>query len=230
MHRGFALGEAREVFGGLWGLLNAAWVNEPQRDDLAHRKSYQLRVAEEIELLTPDTLITSSPERARQFIARNRSDQTICKAFSGTPHAWRETRVVGKEELDRLDLVRLAPVIFQQYVQGVDIRVTVIGEHIFPAEIHIKGDYGYDFRMNYDRLRIRATTLPGDVEAKVRLLMQRLGLVYGAIDFRRTEGGEHYFLEINPAGQWLFIEQHSRQPITEAMAATLMRLDSVGKA
>lgn len=226
VHRSFALGEAREVFGGLWNLLDANWVNDPHRDDAAHRKSFQLRVAEQIGFLIPDTLITNSPERARDFISPNGSGRkTICKAFSGTPQAWRETRVVGSEELEQLDLVRLAPVIFQRYVDGVDIRVTVVADHIFPAEIQIQGDYSADFRMNYDHLQIRPTQLPPALEQCIRGLMQRLGLVYGALDFRRTADGDYFFLEINPAGQWLFIEQHTRQRITEAMASTLMGLD-----
>jgi hypothetical protein len=221
--RAFAMSEAREAFGGLWGLLDAAWVNDPQRDDLAHRKAYQLRVAEGVGLSVPDTLITNNPERAREFISRRGQEGTIFKAFSGTPQAWRETRLIGEKELAQLDLVRVAPVIFQQYIRGVDLRVTVVGKQIFPAEINIdRGDYPVDFRMNYDRMRVQTTSLPAEVEQGIRLLMEKLGLVYGAIDFRRTESGEHVFLEINPAGQWLFIEQHTRQPITDAMADALM--------
>lgn len=224
VHRGFAVNEAREVFGGLWGLLDAEWINDPQRDDLAHRKSFQLRQAEAVGMRIPETLITSDPESARAFIGAR--EKTVFKAFSGTPQAWRETRLIGDEEIAALDLVRIAPVIFQEYIQGVDLRVTVIGDRIFPAEIDIQGgDYSVDFRMNYDSLRIRPTTLPPEIEEQIHRLMERLGLVYGAVDFRRRPDGEHVFLEINPAGQWLFIEQHTGQPITEAMADALIARD-----
>lgn len=226
VYRGFAVSEAREVFGGLWGLLNAEWINDPQRDDLAHRKSYQLQIAEKVGLKIPETLITNNPDRARAFISARGPERTVFKAFSGTPQAWRETRLVGEQEVAELDLVRLAPVIFQEYVEGTDLRVTVVGDRIFAGEIDIRGgDYSVDFRMNYDRLRIRPTTLPDEVSGGIRSLMSRLGLVYGAIDFRRRPDGEHVFLEINPAGQWLFVEQHTRQPITEAMADALIAFD-----
>jgi len=224
--RAFAANEAREVFGGLWGLMDGAWINDPQRDDQAHRKSFQLRVAEEVGLTVPDTVITNAPDVARAFIAQYGPKGTVFKAFSGTPQAWRETRLIGEEELARLDLVRLAPVIFQQYIEGVDIRVTVIGERIFPAEIDIgDGDYAVDFRMNYDHLRMRPIELPAPVADGIHALMDRLGLVYGAIDFRRTADGDYLFLEINPAGQWLFIEHQTHQPITEAMADALIAMD-----
>lgn len=52
-------------------------------------------------------------------------------------------------------------------------------------------------------------------------LMERLGLVYGAIDMRLTPDGRYVFLEINTAGQWLFIEQATGQAISDALAATL---------
>ncbi len=75
--------------------------------------------------------------------------------------------------------------------------------------------------MDIANARIEATQLPGDVEARLRDLMRRLGLVYGAIDMRRTPDGQYVFLEINPAGQWLFVETFSGQPITASLARLL---------
>jgi hypothetical protein len=64
--------------------------------------------------------------------------------------------------------------------------------------------------------------LPPDVLAGIRGLMQRLGLRYAALDFRRDEDGQHWFLEANPAGQWLFLEDRTGQPITRAVAEALI--------
>jgi len=57
-------------------------------------------------------------------------------------------------------------------------------------------------------------------------LQKRLQLVYGAIDMRRTPDGEYYFLEVNPAGQWHFVEQRTGLPISKAMADLLAKLDN----
>lgn len=46
--------------------------------------------------------------------------------------------------------------------------------------------------------------------------------MYGAIDMRRSPDGAYTFLEINPAGQWLFIEEKTGQPISEAIAAWML--------
>jgi glutathione synthase/RimK-type ligase-like ATP-grasp enzyme len=51
--------------------------------------------------------------------------------------------------------------------------------------------------------------------------MRRLGLIYGAIDLRLAKDGRYVFLEINPAGQFLYVEQQSSQPIAAALAARL---------
>jgi glutathione synthase/RimK-type ligase-like ATP-grasp enzyme len=63
--------------------------------------------------------------------------------------------------------------------------------------------------------------LPDDVTEMLHALMRQLGLVYGAIDLRLTADGRYIFLEINPAGQFLYVEQQTGQPITAALAARL---------
>lgn len=227
-YRKFAIAEACEVFGGLPGLLDAQWINVPEHDDLAHRKVFQLRTAERLRIDLPDTLVTNAPAAARAFIRKHGKDNTVTKAFTGTPQAWRETRLIGAAELRQIEAVRFAPVIFQALIKGMDIRVTVVGNHIFAAEIDIRtGDYPVDFRMNYNNADIRPITLPDEVQSQIFNLMKTLGLVYGAIDYRRTSDGRYIFLEINPAGQWLFIEERTGQPITNTLANTLIDLDQL---
>ena len=53
--------------------------------------------------------------------------------------------------------------------------------------------------------------------------MRALGLEYGAIDMKLTSHGQYYFLEINPAGQVLFIEKLARLPISQALARHLLQ-------
>jgi D-alanine-D-alanine ligase-like ATP-grasp enzyme len=56
--------------------------------------------------------------------------------------------------------------------------------------------------------------------------MSTLGLAYGAIDFRVDPGGQIYFLEVNPAGQFLYLQARVDIPIVEALAALLARAAS----
>jgi glutathione synthase/RimK-type ligase-like ATP-grasp enzyme len=202
-------------------LVDARWMNPPARDDVAGRKLLQLRLAREVGLAIPRTLVTSDPDEARRFL--DRPGATVFKTFSCTHEVWRETRLVGPAEREALDSVRLAPVIFQEYVAAdADLRVTVVGERVFAAAIHsAETDYPVDFRMSLGQARVEAVELPGDVEARLLELMRRLGICYGAFDLRRTPAGEHVFLEVNTAGEFLFVEERTGQPIAEAVAGWL---------
>jgi glutathione synthase/RimK-type ligase-like ATP-grasp enzyme len=226
--RMFTANEWNEAINGLWQLMPGRWMNPPHRDEVAGRKAHQLHVAAALGLRVPRTLITSDPDRARAFIAATGVGRTIFKTFSATHAVWRETRLVRDAELANLDSVRVAPVIFQEYVPvEADVRVTVVGDALFPAAIDARGtDYEVDFRMSLGQARTVATELPGDVAARIRALMQRLGLAYGAIDLRRTPSGEHVFLEVNTAGEFLFVEERTGQPISRALAGWLARSES----
>jgi glutathione synthase/RimK-type ligase-like ATP-grasp enzyme len=219
----FTAGEWHEAIHGLWELMDAAWMNPPVRDEVAGRKLRQLQLARELGLAIPRTLVTSDPDEARRFVDRGDGAQTIFKTFSCTHQIWRETRLVGAAERGALDAVRLAPVIFQEYVPAeADIRVTAVGGRLFAAAIHSAAtDYPVDFRMSLGQAEVEPTTLPADVTGRLLALMQRLGIVYGAFDFRRTPEGEHVFLEVNTAGEFLFVEERTGQPITAAVASWL---------
>lgn len=147
----------------------------------------------------------------------------ICKAFSATETNWRETRLVGEEELANLGNVRFAPVIFQRYIEAAyDLRITVVGGEIFPTAIYSQETaYAIDCRIDIGRARIEAVSIPEPVQTKLHTLMDALGLVYGAIDMRLQPDGTYVFLEINPAGQFLFIENVTKQPIAHSLAGSL---------
>jgi glutathione synthase/RimK-type ligase-like ATP-grasp enzyme len=78
-----------------------------------------------------------------------------------------------------------------------------------------------------ENAKFEPTTLPVETEKRIFALMKRLGLVYGAIDLRRTPEGRHVFLEVNPAGEWRFVEERTGQPITKALAKLLIELDHI---
>ena len=223
-YRSFAYNESHEAFSGLWQSLDASWINHPTRDEVAHHKAYQLHVAQDVGLEIPRTLISNSVEQVCDFIAAQGWEKTIYKAFSATADHWRETRLLRQDELAKLEDVRYAPVIFQEYIKAVyDLRVTVVGDQIFPVAIHSQAtSYKVDFRMNIVNARIEPTNLPTEIESKLLSFMNSLGLVYGAIDLRLTPKGQYVFLEINPSGQWLFIEQFTKQPITASLAELLV--------
>lgn len=222
VHRQYALCEADTAFQGLYQSMQALWVNEPARDIVAGHKPYQLALAQQIGLSIPVTLMTNDPEEAREFWQRHKSE-VIYKQFKALPETWRETRKLREEETALAENVRLAPVIFQRFVPAAaDVRVTVIGDEIFAGSTDPReGSYPVDFRYNPE-LKWEKHRLPSSIEAALRALMRRLGLEYGAIDLRLTPDGEYVFLEINPAGQFLWVEMETGHAITDALASHLI--------
>lgn len=217
--RGFAYGEWHEAIHGAYQLMRCPWMNPVHADEVASHKALQLVVAPQVGLRVPETLMTSEEREAREFVARQeaRGSRAIYKIFAATHQVWRETRLVGPADLAHLSSLRLAPVIFQEFIPAVaDIRVTLVGDRIFAMAI--SGGPEVDFRLGLGQARTTAFDLPEGVAASLRALMDHFGLAYGAVDLRLTPEGELVFLEINPAGEFLFVEAGAGHPVTEAVA------------
>ncbi len=222
-HRRYAWSEAGTAFQGLYQSMDALWVNRPVRDAAASHKPWQLTVAQQCGLDIPATLMTTDPQAARAFWDKH-PGEVIYKQFIALPDAWRETRRLSETDAQLADAIRLAPVIFQQNVPAIcDLRVIAIGDEFFAASTDVgDGAYPQDVRFNLDA-RYVAHHLPQDTADKLRALMSALDLSYGAIDLRLTPDGRYVFLEINPAGQFLYVEQSTGQPIAAALASLLAK-------
>lgn len=218
----FAVRQANEALCGLGASLDVRWVNDPWRESAASPKPRQLAAAERAGFRVPRTLVTNDPARARAFLAAAGRRPVVHKALHATPEDWRTTRLVGAGDRRRLRSVRLAPVILQEYVAGVDVRVTAVGGKLFAAAIDARRTSSpEDFRPVYDAARVERCRLPGPVTTRIRKVLRELGLSYAAMDLRRRDDGEYVFLESNPSGQWLFVERRTGLPITDAVARLL---------
>lgn len=219
--REFALRESFHALKGLWQTLPCFWVNPPLKERAASKKMHQLQIATECGFAIPKTLVTNNPAAVKGFWEEN-NRKVVCKQLRGL--ATRRTQTVFLEEskMAELDALRLAPVIFQEYVEAqYDLRITVIGEDIFAARIDsscskVPLDWRYDHAVP-----IRQWEISSDLQDTVRRFIKKLGLVYGAIDMRVTPEGQSVFLEINPSGQFLFVEIETGWPLSEKMAELL---------
>ncbi len=222
----FAWSESNEALQGVWYSLDCFWMNPPTADEVSQRKIRQLQVARRVGLSVPDTVVTNDPEVAREFVETRGTGNVIRKAFRNIEQAPRETSRVSEADLALLDSVRYAPVIFQQFVPAdIDLRITVIEDDIYAAAIYSKPDYEADYRLGLGSATVVPYELPPEIGAKLIELMEIFEIKYGAIDMRVTPEGEHVFLEVNPAGEYLFISERTQQPIPAAIAASLERHD-----
>jgi glutathione synthase/RimK-type ligase-like ATP-grasp enzyme len=235
-HAAFAVRQAGDSLMGFLALAerHALFVNHPWRDEVAGLKTFQLAAAERAGLPLPRTLVTSDPALAREFLRGCGRAGAVHKAVHATAADWRRTSRVTRGDRARIDVIRHAPVILQQRIPGVDIRVTVVGDELFAAEIDARRSSSPDDYRGFEReCLIAPCALPAGIVRGLRALVRDLGLQYGAADLRRRADGDWFFLELNPAGQWLFVEERTGQPISEAIAGLLashpsLRLDRRG--
>lgn len=214
-------------------LLDCRWIPGPVRTlHWAGTKSWQLRLATRLGFEIPPTLISNDPAELLAF-HREHDGKLIGKAIN-FPHfpaadpddRWVfTTQLVTPSEIGYADAVRYCPAIFQAYVpKRLELRITVVGDRVFPCEIHSQETERtrYDWR-RYDLQHTphRVHALPDDVAAQCVRIVRELGLCYGAIDLILTPDGRYVFLEVNPMGQYLWIEKLTGMPISEAICDLL---------
>lgn len=198
------------------------WVNHPVVQATAS-KPLQLDVARAAGMPVPETLISNDAELVRAFLKRH-GGNVVHKSLTAPHERFIDTRrwVPESDEPHLESSLRLAPVIFQEYVAGhADIRTVMAGDRFFSVAVDLSTSRAaIDSRLDLDA-RCVPHELPHDVVRRLRSVMARLDLVFGVVDMRIDENGEYVFLEINPQGQFLFMEILTRQPISAGVAAFL---------
>ena len=232
-NRKFATSESSHVLKALWHLLgHCFWVNPYESTGIAEYKPYQLSVARKIGLRIPRTLMTNDPAEALAFFDHcdgNVVYKTFTPSFrenkDGRPLGIYTTRVRREDIESRALAIRLAPCIFQEYVpKSIELRVTVMGQAIFTAQIdsqksaRARDDWR---RYDCDRSLYKPYELPAKVENKIRELMSQLHLVFGCIDLIVTPDQDFVFLEINPNGQWYWVEMLTGMRMLESFTNLL---------
>jgi hypothetical protein len=216
----FVAGELRHLALGLVMNPDVTWVNPIDKVSVAELKLYQLQVAQQLGFRVPRTVVSRDAKTLRTFAAGNESG-TICKPifhgmFAGESSNYSVyTRRVTPESIDA-DSVKICPVFLQEeIVRESDLRATFIGRHCFVADI--KGDPSLvDWRDPDLAVSYTVGSLSQEVEAMCRAMLAKLGLIYGAFDFLRTPAGDLVFLEVNPTGEWAWLEDRLGFPMREA--------------
>jgi len=227
--RRFTASNRRALLYGWLQQLRCEWLPAaPLVEDRAANKTYQLSFAKEIGFRIPHTRITASPEALVDMYSRYPQGiivKPLVPFFNSEQKALQMfTSLVSRRELRAYRAVRHAPMIVQERIpKRFDIRVTVVGEEVFAAAIDSQAQSrtAVDFRHDIVHLRHRVHRLPPAEARRCVGLVKRLGLRFGAIDMILTPAGHYVFLEVNPNGQWLWIEEHTGLPIANAVARCL---------
>lgn len=227
----FARNEALHGVGGILRATECLWVNRPDLDGTAELKPYHMRVARRLGFRMPRTLMTNDPDEVADLIA-SADGPIVYKALTGGvvhyPGAFPGgllTAVVGDELGEHLGRVRHTICTFQEYIpKAYEIRLTVIGNTYFPVVISSQDDAStsVDWRGAENLPYGPYAPMPDDVVKKVQALLDELGLVYAAIDFIVTPDGDYFFLEVNPNGQFIWMQHDLGLAMSDCLAELLM--------
>jgi glutathione synthase/RimK-type ligase-like ATP-grasp enzyme len=139
------------------------------------------------------------------------------------------TNQVKPEELENLEGLDLCPMTFQERIpKALELRTTVVGNQVFTASIDSQNNQ--KARDDWRRQGLfmikdwKPYELPTDVTEKLLELMKYFGLNYGALDLILTPDGRYVFLEVNPVGEFFWLECYPPHfPISQAIADLLLR-------
>jgi hypothetical protein len=211
--------------------LQTLWVSHPYALRRAEIKALQLAYAADAGLRTPHTLISNDPDRAGQFVHSLDNVECAIKpliAMGVTDElGYRLPLTTILPRGYALDSVTAAPNMFQPYIdKAFELRCVVIGEQIFCARIDSQASdvTRRDWRAGDWRgtdLEQSVYELPDDIQVSILKLMARFGMNFASLDMIVTPAGEHVFLELNPNGQWLWLELDLGLPLVSAMADLL---------
>lgn len=207
------------------------WISDFRNVMKGNNKVWQIEMANSLGFDIPKTLVTSNAEEVERF--RLEVGDIVTKSLTFSPvhkdgkYYGFFTTIIESGESPDLSGLFVSPAIFQRAIEEkIDLRLTVVGNKVFPCAITPTGsvknrvDWRMGIRTNEVQYEIYED-LDDNLIRKCVELTRRMGLHYSAIDLAIDVEGKYWFLEINPNGQWAFIELETGMPISKSIANLL---------
>jgi len=228
----FLLSDYESLFDNLFQVINAKkWLSNPYDVYRAENKLLQLKVAESLGFSIPKTIITNDYLKLKKFIISS-NNKAVIKPIrqgrvdldDGTKTIF--TNIIDEDVINKLDEFDLTPSIIQNYVaKKYELRITVVGDKVFSVKIDSQKSKLTEVDWRREKLPMQKVQLPNDIEEKCIGLLKKLNISFGAIDIIVDENGNYIFLEINPNGQWAWIEMETGLKISDEIINFLTELD-----
>jgi glutathione synthase/RimK-type ligase-like ATP-grasp enzyme len=192
------------------------WVNSPSSMRSTESKAFQLSAAQLVGFKVPDTIISNDAHTIRDFVGE-RPEGVIRKSL--IPFWWNEngrlssseTTHISVDELPSDRILQAYPEIYQSAIHKVsELRMFFVGDEVFCYHFApLSNDsIKIDWR-SYHHLGSQIEIL-GQVDdaliGKCVELLRICGVTTASIEVCFDQGGDVLFLEINQAGQFLWME------------------------
>ena len=218
----------------IWSLYpDEIWLNSPRSTYRANLKLEQLVIARRVGFIIPPTVVTNQWSDVEEMLMRDGGD-AIVKMSRGviadhnTVKGMYTTRLTRELVADLRERAVAFPGIYQSYVEKRrEWRVTVVGDRVFSAAIYTRDDAKEDWRkMQIDpgAVQFRRDKFPHELELLCHAYLRHMGLRYGAFDFIERPSGEVVFLECNPSGQFMWLQDDLGYCIADGIADELISI------
>lgn len=225
--------ETKRTWEGLLFSYKGRVVNRPQNNFSANNKIDQLVFAREYNnnIEIPQTIITNNPEDLRKFYKLHKKiSHKLLKAplvQKGEEYLTLYNTLVSEENLKHAYLIERNPSLFQKYIdKEYELRITALENKVIAIAIHSQDSEQsrIDFRRyDFDNVKYEKIDIPTKVSSFCIDMIKHYGLYFGEFDFILTKDGKYVFLELNPNGQWLWLELKSGYNLTKDIAENLIQ-------
>lgn len=202
----------------------ATWYNNPSNTYKAEIKSYQLKIASELGFLVPNTIATNYINLINykyKKVAIKSIDTALVSNKNEEGFVY--TNIYPVEEL--MNIRYTSPFFIQEaLLPKVDIRVTVVKNAVIAVDICGNELLDEDWRKYKYHLVYNLRPLPKDIKSKCIQLLEKLELNFGAIDLVLVND-KYYFIEINPTGEWSWLQQNTGYKFDALIAKHLTKYE-----
>jgi len=187
---------------------NTTWLNSWKAFQHHKEKPLQLWKVGQLGVKIPTSFVGNDLDEIRRLYMQ--LGKSIFKPVYGGAHTEILTEAHLESERVREALAK-SPITVQEFIAGTNIRTYVIGDKVISAEL--RSDMA-DFREDHELETIVIDT-PEHIVEQSKAIAESLYLNWTAIDWRRDEKGNYYFLEANPSPMFIGFEQRSGVPISD---------------
>ena len=207
----FGIRESWEFLQNFWLFAkNNFWIHHPNVLLSAERKIGQLNLAQQTGLLVPDTIVTNSKEKARQFYLEQ-NKKVIAKPISHGGYGSDNEQAIFTNDLEQenhdFEGLEFSPVILQKkIIKTKDVRVTFFGDKVFAYLIKTQQNELDWRKTNNKDVTYERIDLPIPIFSLLKKFLHRSSLFFSAFDFVIDTDENWYFIESNPNGQWAWFD------------------------
>ncbi|MDX1829283.1 MAG: hypothetical protein R3342_07025 [Lutibacter sp.] len=225
--------ETERTWDGLLFSHKGKVINRPENHFFANNKIDQLNYAlcNTENIVVPDTIITNNPKDVESFFKKHNGN--ICFKLqkgviikSGDDYQTIYTNKVTKKDLENINLVKSHPCQFQEYIEkNYEIRIIATDFEQIGIAIHSQESElsQVDFRRyDFDNVPYNHIELPKNIKHFCLKMIKHYGLHFGVFDFIYSANEEFVFLELNPNGQWLWLQLKSGYDLTQIVARNII--------